>query len=44
MVDQVGNGALAGGLRLDGEGGERDHGQAAVLDLLGLHLLEVALF
>ncbi len=43
MVGQVLQRALAGGLGLDGEGRKRHHREAAVLDLLGLGLLEVAL-
>lgn len=43
MVAQVLQRALAGGLGLDGEGRKGHHREPAVLDLLGLGLLEVAL-
>ena len=43
VVREVGEGALAGGLRLQREASKGDHREAAVLDLLGLCRLEVAL-
>ena len=43
VVSEVSKGALAGGLSLDDESHEGNHGKASVLDLLGLHGLHVAL-
>ena len=43
MVYERSNGALAGGLGLEGESSKSNHSEASVLDLLGLELREVAL-
>ena len=42
VLGQRGQGVLAGGLRRHGEADERQHGEAAVLDLLHLELVQVA--